>query len=98
MAKAAQAPELAGLFSSFQMNVPQLFADLDRTKAGVVQRLVAEAGAVLDLELEAADRAEPVDRRRREHRACRSTASPTRRTRESCSRPSSRSRSAGIRV
>ncbi|MFE1599048.1 efflux RND transporter permease subunit [Methylobacterium sp. ID0610] len=33
LAKAAQAPELAGLFSSFQMNVPQLFADLDRTKA-----------------------------------------------------------------
>jgi multidrug efflux pump len=33
MARAAQAPELAGLFSSFQMNVPQLFADLDRTKA-----------------------------------------------------------------
>ncbi|PXW55886.1 multidrug efflux pump [Methylobacterium sp. B4] len=33
MAKAAQAPELAGLFSSFQMNVPQLFADIDRTKA-----------------------------------------------------------------
>ncbi|KQO90556.1 transporter [Methylobacterium sp. Leaf92] len=33
MAKAAQAPELTGLFSSFQMNVPQLFADIDRTKA-----------------------------------------------------------------
>ncbi|MFT7775842.1 efflux RND transporter permease subunit [Roseateles sp.] len=33
MAKAAQAPELAGLFSSYQVNVPQLFADLDRTKA-----------------------------------------------------------------
>ena len=33
MAKAAQAPELTGLFSSFQMNVPQLFADVDRTKA-----------------------------------------------------------------
>ncbi|GJE70728.1 efflux RND transporter permease subunit [Methylorubrum podarium] len=33
MAKAAQTPELVGLFSSFQMNVPQLFADLDRTKA-----------------------------------------------------------------
>ena len=33
LAKAAQAPELAGLFSSFQMNVPQLFADIDRTKA-----------------------------------------------------------------
>ncbi|MEI9936105.1 MAG: efflux RND transporter permease subunit [Pseudomonadota bacterium] len=28
-----QAPELAGLFSGYQVNVPQLFADLDRTKA-----------------------------------------------------------------
>ncbi|KMO10757.1 efflux RND transporter permease subunit [Methylobacterium platani] len=33
LARAAKAPELAGLFSSFQMNVPQLFADIDRTKA-----------------------------------------------------------------
>jgi multidrug efflux pump len=33
MAKAAKAPELAGLFSSFQVNVPQLYADIDRTKA-----------------------------------------------------------------
>jgi len=33
MARAAQAPELAGLFTSFQVNVPQLFADLDRTRA-----------------------------------------------------------------
>ncbi|WP_422010469.1 efflux RND transporter permease subunit [Roseateles sp.] len=33
MAKAGTAPELAGLFSSYQVNVPQLFADLDRTKA-----------------------------------------------------------------
>lgn len=33
MAKAAQAPEIAGMFSSFQVNVPQLFADIDRTKA-----------------------------------------------------------------
>jgi multidrug efflux pump len=33
MAKAYQAPELAGLFSSFQLNVPQLYADIDRTKA-----------------------------------------------------------------
>jgi multidrug efflux pump len=33
MAKAAQAPELAGMFSSFQVNSPQLWADLDRTKA-----------------------------------------------------------------
>jgi multidrug efflux pump len=33
MAKAMQAPELAGLFSSYQVNVPQLYADIDRTKA-----------------------------------------------------------------
>ncbi|RYE62400.1 MAG: multidrug efflux RND transporter permease subunit, partial [Rhizobiaceae bacterium] len=33
IAKAMQAPELAGIFSSFQINVPQLFADLDRAKA-----------------------------------------------------------------
>ena len=33
LAKAYQAPELAGMFSSFQVNVPQLYADVDRTKA-----------------------------------------------------------------
>ncbi|MBA2674521.1 multidrug efflux RND transporter permease subunit [Ramlibacter sp.] len=33
MAKAGQAPELAGLFTSWQVNVPQLWADIDRTKA-----------------------------------------------------------------
>lgn len=33
MGKAAQAPEIAGMFSSFQVNVPQLYADIDRTKA-----------------------------------------------------------------
>jgi multidrug efflux pump len=33
MAKARQTPELAGMFSSFQMNVPQLYADVDRTRA-----------------------------------------------------------------
>ncbi|QCI62904.1 efflux RND transporter permease subunit [Phreatobacter stygius] len=32
LAKARAAPELAGLFSSFQINVPQLYADIDRTK------------------------------------------------------------------
>jgi len=31
--KARQAPELAGVFSSYKINVPQLYADLDRTKA-----------------------------------------------------------------
>ncbi len=33
MAKATQAPELAGMFTSWQVNVPQLYADIDRTKA-----------------------------------------------------------------
>jgi multidrug efflux pump len=31
--KAYQTPELAGVFSSYKINVPQLYADLDRTKA-----------------------------------------------------------------
>ena len=30
---AMKAPELAGLFSSYQVNVPQLYADIDRVKA-----------------------------------------------------------------
>lgn len=33
LGKAYATPELAGLFSSYQINVPQLYADLDRTKA-----------------------------------------------------------------
>ncbi|HSA89153.1 MAG TPA: efflux RND transporter permease subunit, partial [Burkholderiales bacterium] len=33
LAKAYQAPELAGLFSTYQVNVPQLYADIDRTQA-----------------------------------------------------------------
>ncbi|MFJ6323906.1 MULTISPECIES: efflux RND transporter permease subunit [unclassified Rhizobium] len=33
LAKAYQTPELTGIFSSYQINVPQLFADLDRAKA-----------------------------------------------------------------
>ena len=32
-AKAWKSPELAGVFTSYQINVPQLFADIDRTKA-----------------------------------------------------------------
>ncbi|PKA41464.1 efflux RND transporter permease subunit [Rhizobium sullae] len=31
--KAYQTPELTGIFSAYQINVPQLFADLDRAKA-----------------------------------------------------------------
>jgi multidrug efflux pump len=33
LATAYKAPELAGMFSSYQVNVPQLYADIDRTKA-----------------------------------------------------------------
>ncbi|CAN7539021.1 efflux RND transporter permease subunit [Phyllobacterium sp. LjRoot231] len=33
LAKAAAAPELTGLFTSYQINVPQLYADVDRAKA-----------------------------------------------------------------
>jgi multidrug efflux pump len=33
LAKASQAPELIGLFTSYQINVPQLYADIDRTRA-----------------------------------------------------------------
>jgi multidrug efflux pump len=33
LGKAYRTPELAGLFSSYQVNVPQLYADIDRTKA-----------------------------------------------------------------
>jgi multidrug efflux pump len=33
MGRAYKTPELAGLFSSYQINVPQLFIDIDRTKA-----------------------------------------------------------------
>ena len=33
MAKAGQTPEIAGLFSGFNINAPQLYADVDRVKA-----------------------------------------------------------------
>jgi multidrug efflux pump len=33
MAKAYATPELTGMFTSWQVNVPQLYADIDRTKA-----------------------------------------------------------------
>ncbi len=33
LGKAYKTPELAGMFSGYQVNVPQLYADIDRTKA-----------------------------------------------------------------
>jgi multidrug efflux pump len=44
-AKAAKVPALAGVFSSYNVGVPQLFADLDRTKA---QQLGVDAQDVFD--------------------------------------------------
>jgi multidrug efflux pump len=43
--KARQTPELAGVFSSFNIGVPQLYADLDRTKA---QQLGVDVQDVFD--------------------------------------------------
>jgi multidrug efflux pump len=43
LAKAWQTPELAGVFSSYNVNVPQLFVDLDRTK---VQQMGASVNDV----------------------------------------------------
>lgn len=43
LAKAWQTPELAGVFSSYNVNVPQLFVDLDRTK---VQQMGASVSDV----------------------------------------------------
>jgi multidrug efflux pump len=46
MAKASQAPEITGLFSGFNVNSPQLYADIDRIKArqlGVVVTDVFDA-------------------------------------------------------
>jgi len=45
LAKARAAPELTGMFSSFQINVPQLYADLDRVRA---QQLGVSVPAVFD--------------------------------------------------
>jgi multidrug efflux pump len=33
LGRALKAPEVAGLFSSYQVNVPQIYADIDRTRA-----------------------------------------------------------------
>ena len=33
LAKAAQTPEITGIFTSYQVNVPQLYAQIDRTRA-----------------------------------------------------------------
>jgi multidrug efflux pump len=51
LAKARATPELAGLFSSFAINVPQLYADLDRAKARQLGVPVSEVFSTLQIYL-----------------------------------------------
>ncbi|OYX13802.1 MAG: multidrug efflux RND transporter permease subunit, partial [Rhizobiales bacterium 32-66-8] len=51
MAKAMSAPELAGLFSSYQVNVPQLYADIDRVKARQLGVAVTDVFSTLQIYL-----------------------------------------------
>jgi multidrug efflux pump len=51
LAKARTAPELTGLFSSFAINVPQLYADLDRAKARQLGVPVSEVFSTLQIYL-----------------------------------------------
>jgi multidrug efflux pump len=51
LAKARMAPELTGLFSSFAINVPQLYADLDRAKARQLGVPVSEVFSTLQIYL-----------------------------------------------
>src|SRR5690606_23297250 len=49
--KASQAPELAGMYTSYQMNVPQLYADVDRTKARLLGVPVTEVFETMQIYL-----------------------------------------------
>jgi multidrug efflux pump len=49
--KAWQTPELAGVFSGYQVNVPQLFADIDRTKAKQLGVPIASINQTLQINL-----------------------------------------------
>src|ERR1700730_2577536 len=51
IAKARQAPELAGIFTSYEINVPQLYAELDRTKAMQVGIDVQDVFAAMQIYL-----------------------------------------------
>ncbi|WP_262298058.1 efflux RND transporter permease subunit [Microvirga sesbaniae] len=51
LAKAAAAPELAGLFSSYSINVPQLYADVDRSKARQLGVPISEVFSTLQIYL-----------------------------------------------
>lgn len=49
LSKASAAPELAGLFSSYLVNVPQLYANIDRAKARQLGVPVAEVFSTLQI-------------------------------------------------
>lgn len=51
LTRAAAAPELAGLFSSYSINVPQLYADIDRAKARQLGVPVADVFSTLQIYL-----------------------------------------------
>jgi len=51
LAKAYATPELVGLFSSFQVNVPQLYADVDRAKARQLKVPLTEVFSTLQIYL-----------------------------------------------
>jgi multidrug efflux pump len=51
VAKAAKDPELAGVFSSYQINAPQLFADLDRDRAVQLGLSIPEIFATMQVYL-----------------------------------------------
>ncbi|QJE00513.1 efflux RND transporter permease subunit [Massilia forsythiae] len=51
MAKAATDKRLAGVFSGYQINVPQLFADVDRVKAKQLSVPLAEINQTLQINL-----------------------------------------------
>jgi len=51
LAKAATAPELAGLFSSYSINVPQLYVDVDRAKARQLGVAVSDVFSTLQIYL-----------------------------------------------
>jgi multidrug efflux pump len=51
LAKAATAPELAGLFSGYSINVPQLYADIDRAKARQLGVAVSDVFSTLQIYL-----------------------------------------------
>jgi multidrug efflux pump len=51
LAKAATAPELAGMFSSYSINVPQLYADIDRAKARQLGVAISDVFSTLQIYL-----------------------------------------------